>query len=50
MLSIIVPLRNEYDNINSIYNYFYKNLKNIEYEVLYINDFSEDSTLDQARP
>ena len=49
MLSIIVPLRNEYDNINSIYNYFYKNLKNIEYEVLYINDFSEDSTLDQAR-
>jgi dolichol-phosphate mannosyltransferase len=48
MLSIIIPVRNESDNISSIYNYFSKNLGSINYEVLIINDFSEDSTLDQV--
>jgi dolichol-phosphate mannosyltransferase len=48
MLSIIVPTRNESDNIDSIYNYFSKNLESLNYEVLIINDFSQDSTLEQA--
>ncbi len=49
MLSIIVPVRNESDNLEDIYNYFTKNLKNISYEVLIINDFSEDNTLEKAQ-
>ncbi len=45
MLSIIVPVRNESDIIQDVFNYFYINLKNINYEVLIINDFSNDDTL-----
>ena len=48
MLSIIVPVRNESDNLNDIYNHFSKNLKNLKYEVLIVNDFSEDDTLNRA--
>jgi dolichol-phosphate mannosyltransferase len=48
MLSIIVPVRNESDNIKDIYNQFSKNLISLSYEVIIINDFSQDSTLDQA--
>ena len=49
MLSIIVPVRNESDNLNDIYNHFSKNLKNLKYEVLIVNDFSEDDTLNRAK-
>ena len=49
MLSILVPVRNESDNLNDIFNYFSKNLNNLKYEVLIINDFSEDDTLDKAK-
>ncbi len=49
MLSILVPVRNESDNLNDIFNYFSKNLNNSKYEVLIINDFSEDDTLDKAK-
>ena len=49
MLSIIVPVRNESDNLEDIYNYFTKNLKNLSYEVLIINDFSADNTLEKAQ-
>ena len=45
MLSIIVPVRNESNNLKSVFDYFSDNLKNLEYEVLIINDFSEDETL-----
>ena len=48
MLSIIVPVRDESDNIDKIYNYYSKNLSNISYEVLIINDFSKDDTIKQA--
>ena len=48
MLSIIVPVRDESDNIDNIYNYYSKNLNNISYEVLIINDFSKDDTMEQA--
>ena len=45
MLSIIVPVRNESNNLKSVFDYFSDNLKNLEYEVLIINDYSEDETL-----
>ena len=49
MLSIIVPVRNESDNLQSVFDYFSNNLKNLNYEVLIINDYSEDNTLDKIK-
>jgi dolichol-phosphate mannosyltransferase len=49
MLTIIVPVRNESDNLQSVFDYFSNNLKNLEYEVLIINDYSEDDTLDKSK-
>ena len=48
MLSIIVPVRNESENLNEIFHYFLKNLKDLKFEVLIINDFSEDDTFSKA--
>ena len=48
MLSILVPVRNESENLEGIFEYFQENIKNLNYEVLLINDFSEDDTLDRA--
>ena len=45
MLSIVVPARNEADNLQDILEYFGNKLKNLEYEVILVNDFSEDNTL-----
>ena len=44
MLSIIIPARNEIDNLEDILNYFVNSMEGIEYEVIMINDFSEDNT------
>ena len=49
MLTIIVPVRNESDNLQSVFDYFSNNLKNLEYEVLIINDYSEDDTLEKSK-
>ena len=49
MLSIIIPVRNEADSLEDIFNYFTKNLIEEDYEVLIINDFSEDDTLFKAK-
>ena len=49
MLSIIVPVRNESNVIHDVFNYFFINLKNIDYEVLVINDFSDDDTLNKTK-
>ena len=48
MLSIIIPARNEADNLEDILDYFDNNIKNIAYEVVLINDFSEDDTFLKA--
>ena len=45
MLSIIIPLRNEYENLEEIERQFSENLINIDYEVILVNDFSKDETL-----
>ena len=49
MLSIIIPVRNESDSLDSIMEHYSKNLSNIDYEVLIVNDFSKDDTLEKAR-
>tara|TARA_B100001121_G_scaffold303530_1_gene317596 strand:+ start:214 stop:927 length:714 start_codon:yes stop_codon:yes gene_type:complete len=49
MLSIIIPARNESDNLQDILNYFLDRMELINYEVILINDFSEDNTLDKAK-
>ena len=49
MLSIIVPVRNESNIINEVFDYFLNNLKDIKYEVLIINDFSDDDTFDKCK-
>ena len=48
MLSIIVPVRNESENLVGVFDYFSKNLNNFNYEVLLINDFSKDDTFKKA--
>ena len=48
MLSIIIPLRNEIDNLENIKDDFNKNLKNINFEVILVNDFSSDETFQKA--
>ena len=49
MLSIIVPVRNESNIIHEVFDYFSNNLKDIQYEVLIINDFSNDDTFDKCK-
>ena len=49
MLSIIVPVRNEMDGLDDLIDYFNSNLNTFTYEVLIINDFSEDDTLSKAQ-
>jgi len=49
MLSILIPVRNESDNIKDIKDYYSKNLKDLNYEVLVINDFSQDDTYLKAK-
>ena len=49
MLSIIIPARNEIDNLEDILNYFVNSMEGIEYEVIMINDFSEDNTFEEAK-
>ena len=49
MLSIIIPARNEADNLEDILKYFEENLLDIDFEVLLVNDFSDDETLSKAK-
>ncbi len=49
MLSIVVPVRNESENLKGVFDYFSENLKDISYEVLIINDFSKDDTLKKSK-
>ena len=49
MLSILIPVRNETESLQDLVEYFSKNSTKINYEVLIINDFSQDDTLAKAR-
>ena len=48
MLSIIVPVRDESNSIKDVFDYFNDNLAMIDYEVLIVNDFSNDDTLEKS--
>jgi hypothetical protein len=37
MLSILIPLRDEFDNLDNIVDKFDQNLQNINYEVILLN-------------
>ena len=49
MLSIVIPARNESENLKDILNYFSNLSLKEDFEVLLINDFSEDNTLENAK-
>ena len=44
-LSIIIPVRNEESLIKKIIEQLQSKLKNLSYEIIFINDFSTDNTL-----
>ena len=48
MISILIPIRNEYENLDDIERIFNKNFYEIKHEVILINDFSDDHTLIKA--
>ena len=43
-LSIILPIRNESENIVKTLNLLKENIENIDYELVIINDFSQDNS------
>jgi dolichol-phosphate mannosyltransferase len=49
MLSVIIPARNEADNIEDILRYFLDGMKDYEFEVILINDYSEDETFEKSK-
>jgi len=49
MISILIPLRNEYENLDKIERIFKENFSEITHEVILINDFSTDDTLIKAK-
>ena len=48
MLSIIIPIRNEYENLDNIERQFTNYLNEISYEAILIDDFSTDNTFNKA--
>ena len=48
MLTILIPLRDEVENLPHIVRSFEENIKDINYEVILINDFSKDKTFEES--
>lgn len=46
-LSILIPVRNEEENVNIISSEILKKIKVNDYEIVFINDFSEDKTIQE---
>ena len=44
-LSILIPVRDEEENVKIISNKIDKEIANPNYELLFVNDFSEDNTI-----
>ena len=44
MLSIIIPILNEEKNIEKLNALIYLNLKNIKFEIIFVDDNSEDNS------
>ena len=49
MLSVIIPARNEEENLKNIFDYFNQAMNSIDYEIVIINDFSTDNTFVKAK-
>ena len=47
LLSILIPVRNEKENVYIISKEIEKKIKNSNYEIVFINDYSEDSTVQE---
>ena len=47
LLSILIPVRNEQENVHIISNEIENKIENRNYEIVFINDFSEDNTLNE---
>ena len=47
LLSILIPVRNEQENVHIISNEIENKIENKNYEIVFINDFSEDNTLNE---
>ena len=45
LLSIVVPLYNEEDNVELLTEKIHESLQGYHYEIIYVNDFSNDSTV-----
>ena len=43
--SIIIPCRDEEENVNIIFNNIKKNCNFLNYEIIFINDYSTDTTV-----
>ncbi len=49
MLSVIIPARDEAENLENIFDYFNEGMKGIKFEIIIINDFSNDDTFAKAK-
>ena len=48
-LSVIIPCKNEEGNVKKLYEQIIDNLKDIEYEIIFIDDGSTDNTLSELK-
>ena len=46
MLTILIPVRDEIENLNNIVQKFNENLASIHHEVIFVNDYSSDATFE----
>ena len=49
LLSILIPVRNEKENVNIISKEIEDKIENSNYEVVFINDFSNDNTIKELK-
>ena len=49
MLTILIPVRDEIENLNNIVQKFNENLTSIHHEVIFVNDYSSDATFEEAK-
>lgn len=49
LLSIVIPVRNERENIRPLFSEIAGSLNNIDYELIFVDDGSEDGTFDELQ-
>ena len=47
LLSILIPVRNEQENVHIISSEIEKKIENKNYEIVFVNDFSDDNTISE---